>query len=31
MLTSPGPLARDTEKERIEVVAVPVMDFKTHA
>jgi hypothetical protein len=31
MLTSLGPFARDTEKERIEVVSVPVMDLKTHA
>jgi hypothetical protein len=31
MLTPLAPGARDTEKERIEVVAVPVMDLKTHA
>jgi hypothetical protein len=31
MLTPLGPFARDTEKERVEVIAVPVLDFKTHA
>jgi hypothetical protein len=31
MLTPLGPFSRDTEKKRIEVVSVTVMDLKTHA